>query len=84
RSTAGSLGDLPIIVLAREHGGYGDDLDLSAEQLEVARKKGQADLAALSSRGKLQFVTGGHDIEMDNPKAVVDAIRELVTASRKK
>ncbi len=84
KSTEGSLGDLPIIVLAREHGGYGDGLDLPAEQLETARKKGQADLAALSSRGKLQFVTGGHDIEMENPKAVVDAIRELVTASRKK
>jgi len=84
KGTAGSLGDLPIIVLAREKGGYGNDLDLPAEQLEVARKKGQADLAALSSRGKLQFVTGGHDIELENPKAVVVAIRELVNNLRRK
>jgi pimeloyl-ACP methyl ester carboxylesterase len=84
KGTAGSLGDLPIIVLARERGGYGDDLDLPAEQLEIGRKKGQANLATLSSRGKLQFVTGGHDIQLENPQAVVGAVRVLVEASRKR
>lgn len=73
----GTLGDLPIIVLARKEGGYGNGDDLSAEELERLRREEHEQLAALSSRGKVIWVDGGHEIELENPEAVIKAVREL-------
>jgi pimeloyl-ACP methyl ester carboxylesterase len=79
----GSLGDLPVAVLAREKGGYDEGHDLSAAELEKQRRQEQADLAALSSRGKLTFVDTGHEIELEAPGTVVEAIQKMVLDWRK-
>ena len=79
----GSLGDLPIIVLAREKGGYDEGHDLSAAELEKQRRQEHADLAALSLRGELSFVNSGHEIELDAPDLVIQAVHRLVIEWRK-
>jgi pimeloyl-ACP methyl ester carboxylesterase len=76
----GSLGNIPLVVLMRAEGGYGDDLDVPAEQLEKERQEGQAKLAQLSSKGKLVTVRSGHNMELDAPDDVTAAIRQVVTA----
>jgi pimeloyl-ACP methyl ester carboxylesterase len=80
----GSFGDLPIMVLAREKGGYDEGHDLSAAELERLRRQGQADLAALSSHGELLFVNSGHEIELDAPDVLIDAVHRMVTDWRKR
>jgi hypothetical protein len=47
-----ALGAIPLIVLTGAEGGYDNDQDVPAAQLENERKDGQAKLAQLSSRGK--------------------------------
>ena len=79
----GSLGDLPIIVLARKEGGYGDGHDLSAQELERLRREEHEQMAALSSRGKVIWVDGGHEIELENPNAVIQAVREMVQQQKR-
>jgi pimeloyl-ACP methyl ester carboxylesterase len=79
---AGSLGAIPVIVLAREKGGYAD-LDLPAEQIENERRHGQAQLARLSRSGKLVWVKSGHNMHLEAPDQVTAAIREIVAACRK-
>lgn len=78
----GVLGNIPLIVLMRAEGGYGNDLDHPAEQLERERKDGQARLAQLSTHGKLETVSSGHNIEIDAPVEVTSSIREVVQAVR--
>ncbi len=78
----GSLGDLPIIVLARKEGGYGNDHDVSAEELERQRRAEHEEMAAFSSRGKLLYVDGGHEQELEAPEAVTEAIHEIVETVR--
>jgi pimeloyl-ACP methyl ester carboxylesterase len=79
-----SLGDMPLVVLARAHGGYADGMSISADSLERERRSLQADLAALSTRGELSYVDrAGHNIHLDNPARVVDAIRAVVDQVRK-
>ncbi|HTO72858.1 MAG TPA: alpha/beta hydrolase, partial [Gemmatimonadales bacterium] len=76
-----TLGDLPLIVLARGAGGYPDGMSVSADSLERERRALQADLAALSKRGRLTFVSqSGHNIHVEDPAAVIAAIHELVAA----
>jgi len=55
-----------------------------AAERETERQQHQAGLTALSSRGK-QVVAprGGHHVQIDAPAVVVDAIREVVSASQK-
>ncbi len=78
----GALGNIPLVVLMRAEGGYGDDLDVPAAQLEKERREGQAKLAQLSSRGKLITVRSGHNMELDAPDDVTAAIRQVVIAVR--
>jgi pimeloyl-ACP methyl ester carboxylesterase len=80
---AGVLGSIPLIVLARAEGGFGDDLDVPAAELEAERKAGQATLARLSTKGKLVMVRSGHNMELDVPDDVVGAIREVVEKVRR-
>jgi pimeloyl-ACP methyl ester carboxylesterase len=82
KSQVGSLGKLPLIVLARENGGFGDDLDRPAAELEQQRKQAQADLARLSTRGKLVLVPSGHNMQVEAPDAVVKAIQEVIAESK--
>jgi pimeloyl-ACP methyl ester carboxylesterase len=78
----GSLGNIPVIVLARENGGYGDDLDIPGARLETERKAEQAKLAMLSSDGKLVMINSGHDMQLDVPDRVAVAIRSVVEKNR--
>jgi pimeloyl-ACP methyl ester carboxylesterase len=78
----GVLGSIPLVVLMRADGRYGDDLDVPASQLEQERKEGQAKLAQLSTNGKLVIVQSGHNMEIDAPEDVTAAIREVVQSVR--
>jgi pimeloyl-ACP methyl ester carboxylesterase len=78
-----SLGNLPLAVLARTHGGYDDGMSISAEELERERRALQADLARLSHQGKLIFAErSGHNIHLEDPGFVIRSIREVVNRGR--
>jgi pimeloyl-ACP methyl ester carboxylesterase len=78
-----SLGDLPLIVLARTRGGYDDGMSISADSLEEERRNFAADLARLSRRGRLVFADhSGHNIHLEAPDLVIASIREVVAGAR--
>jgi len=79
----GSLGSLPITVLAREKGGFEEGHDLSAAELERQRRQEQSDMAALSSRGRLSYVNSGHEMELEAPEVIVKAVHQMVVDRRK-
>jgi pimeloyl-ACP methyl ester carboxylesterase len=83
-SQAGSLGAIPLVVLTRAEGGYGNDQDVPAVQLEKERKDGQAMLVKLSSNGKQVIVKSGHNMDLEAPGEVTEAIRSVVETVRKK
>ena len=65
-----SLGDLPLVVLSRDHHAS-------------PYSEWQRDLAQLSSRGRQLVACGcGHWIHLDCPEVVIQAIREVVGAAR--
>jgi pimeloyl-ACP methyl ester carboxylesterase len=80
----GTLGAIPLIVLTRAEGGYGNDADVPAAQWEKERHDGQAKLVTLSSNSKQILVHSGHNMELEAPDDVTKAIREVVTAVRQK
>jgi hypothetical protein len=82
KSQAGALGSVPLIVLTRAEGGYGNDLDVPAAQIEKERVEGQAKLVLLSSNSKQIMVHSGHNMELEAPGDVTAAIREVVEAVR--
>jgi pimeloyl-ACP methyl ester carboxylesterase len=77
---AGTLGDLPLIVLTAgksSDGIYSSETDRAAER-HVWVEGIQAELAKLSSRGKQIIVTDSdHMIPTERPEAVVSAIRDV-------
>ena len=78
-----SLGNLPLIVLARTHGDYPDGMEISADSLERERRSLMADLAGLSRNGVLIFAAhSGHNIHLEDPELVVHAIRTVVERAR--
>ncbi len=82
-----SLGDIPLVVLSAGQSPISAGRGISAgdvEQFMALAPRLQADLAALSPRGK-QVVAeqSGHYIQVDQPEAVVAAIREVVEAARR-
>jgi hypothetical protein len=83
-----SLGDIPLIVLARASGGYEAGPKIPADSLEQERRQFAADLAALSSAGQQVFAKRaghnihGHNIHIEEPDLVVTAIRHVVERSR--
>jgi pimeloyl-ACP methyl ester carboxylesterase len=79
---AGSLGTIPLIVLTRAEGGYGNDLDIPAAQMDQERKDGQAKLALLSTNSKQIMVHSGHSMHLEAPDEVAAAIRKVVEAIR--
>jgi pimeloyl-ACP methyl ester carboxylesterase len=81
RSQKGALGALPLIVLTRERGGYGNDLDRPAAELERHRVEAQRSLAELSSRGTQRIIAAGHNLHLEAPDAVAQAIRDVAAAS---
>jgi hypothetical protein len=80
---AGRLGDRPLVVLTRAEGGYGDNLDRPAAELERTRLEAQRALATLSTAGKQRVVTCGHNMHLEAPDVVVAAIREVVAEVRR-
>jgi pimeloyl-ACP methyl ester carboxylesterase len=79
------LGDKPLIVLTRgikeaNHAGSPEGVG----QGEQAWSELQADLARRSSSGK-QIIAekSGHHIQFDQPDLVIDAIRQVVEATRR-
>lgn len=77
-----TLKNLPLVVLARTEGGYDSGMAISADSLERERRALQADLAALSHRGTLRYAAhSGHNIHIEDPNLVVEAIRDVVAKS---
>jgi pimeloyl-ACP methyl ester carboxylesterase len=79
----GTLGEIPLVVLTRAQGGYADDLDVPAAQLEAERRQRQQQLVRLSGRGRQVIVAAGHDMHLEAPDVVARAIRDLVEAARR-
>lgn len=78
-----SLGDLPLVVLARSTGDYPDGMQISADSLERERLALQADLAALSNRGRLVVANhSGHNIHLDDPALVIASVHDVVDTVR--
>lgn len=74
------LGDLPLVVLARTRNEYPPE---QAAVLTREHEEQQRALAALSTRGVLTAVPdAGHHIQLDQPAAVVEAIRSVVAERR--
>jgi pimeloyl-ACP methyl ester carboxylesterase len=66
------LGNLPLIVLAR------------TRNTDDRRKEMQAQLAALSAKGRLVMAQdSGHEIHLYRPDLVIEAISDIVEASRR-
>jgi pimeloyl-ACP methyl ester carboxylesterase len=78
----GILGAIPLIVLTRAEGGYADDLDVSAAELDRERKEGHSRLALLSTNSKQLVLDCGHSMHLEAPDSVAAAIREVVQAVR--
>jgi pimeloyl-ACP methyl ester carboxylesterase len=78
----GALGAIPLVVLTRAEGGYDNGQDVPAAQLERERKEGQAKLAELSTNSKQIIVPAGHNMEVESPADVTDAIRRVVESVR--
>ncbi len=78
-----SLGDLPLIVLARTEGGYDDGMSISADSLEHERRSLQSDLARLSRRGTLIFADhAGHNIHVEAPGLVIESLKQVIARAR--
>jgi pimeloyl-ACP methyl ester carboxylesterase len=78
---AGTLGSIPLIVLSRAEGGY-SDLDIPAAQLEQERIEGQRKLALLSTNSRQIIVRSGHNMDLEAPDQVANAIYGVVNAIR--
>jgi pimeloyl-ACP methyl ester carboxylesterase len=77
------LGDIPLIVLTRGKREY-PDTD-AGTILNDNRKRMQRDLLNLSRNSKqIIATTSGHRIQLDDPKLVIDAIREVVDSVRRR
>jgi len=79
---AGKLGTIPLVVLTRAEGGYDNNQDVLAVQMEAERKEGQARLVQLSTNGKQIIVHSGHNMDLEAPDDVAAAIRLVVEAVR--
>lgn len=84
--SAGKLGALPVVVLTAG-GRTGDQAGQTAEAAErhrLWRHKLQPELARLSSRGKQIIVDNtDHMIPLEQPEAVIAALRDVIDQSRK-
>ena len=73
-----SHGDMPLVVL-QAAGTYADAPADVRRRLEAARDATQRRIVATSTRGELRKVSGtSHDIELDRPRAVADAVAQVL------
>ena len=78
-----TLGELPLIVIARTRGGFESGMRISADSLERERVALQKDLAGLSRQGRLIVAShAGHNVHIEEPTLVVDAITDVVRRAR--
>jgi pimeloyl-ACP methyl ester carboxylesterase len=77
----GFLGAIPLIVLTRTEDGFTKDIDLPATELEANRLQSQSRLVLLSSNGKQVMVHSGHNMHLEAPDAVAEAIRSVMLAA---
>lgn len=87
RSRPYPLGDLPLIVLHREVGGYKPIPKMigpeQVKQLEEERVSLNRELVSLSRNSAHVIAKNStHDIQLDRPELVVDAIRQVFEAAR--
>ena len=78
-----TLADLPLIVLARNSSDYPTGMSITPDSLERERRTLERDLAHLSHRGSIRFVDSGHNIHLEHPEIVAQAIRDVVTQARR-
>jgi pimeloyl-ACP methyl ester carboxylesterase len=84
RANPALLGSIPLIVLARTAGEFHAGMRISVDSLEQLRRSQQADLAKLSRTGSLRFAPhAGHNIHLEDPGFVVQAIRDVVGMVRR-
>lgn len=85
-SQPGKLGDMPLIVLSQKIDAQDmiPQIPASLQSMEMAQKivdifnEMNEELSALSTRGKWIIVEDtGHNIQLDKPQVVIDAIREV-------
>jgi pimeloyl-ACP methyl ester carboxylesterase len=83
RNEAGyKLGNIPLIVLTRGKGGFDGRQD--SLQLENERLQAQEELAHLSSNSKhIIDINSGHNIHVEDPVMVIDAIKKVYMAVTK-
>jgi pimeloyl-ACP methyl ester carboxylesterase len=75
------LGDLPLFVLTRGKSEYPETE--AGRQLDEARKRMQMDLLKLSRNSKQVVASSsGHHIQLDDPNAVIGAIRQVLDSAR--
>src|ERR1051325_9727845 len=79
----GSLGARPLLVLTRAEGGYDNNLDVPAAVLEEERLAFQKKLVELSTNSTQRILPCGHNMHIECPEALTDAIRTVVLAVRK-
>lgn len=73
---SGEMGDLPLVVLTRS---TATDLPPEVAEVETIWQELQQATAALSTQGRLvQATASGHDIQLEEPALVLDAIRSLL------
>jgi pimeloyl-ACP methyl ester carboxylesterase len=78
-----SLGSIPLIVLSKTPG-VDDDDDYAKDQL-VWNRGLQEDLATLSTNSEHKVVDhSGHSIHLDQPEAVIAAVRRVLSAVKHK
>jgi pimeloyl-ACP methyl ester carboxylesterase len=81
-----SLGDMPLVVLSRGLTQMATGPGVSEEDVagyKAAEEEMQAEMAALSTRGKQIIAEDcGHHIHVEQPQLVIDAIREVVETVR--
>lgn len=82
RAARRSFGDLPLIYLTRGVSPFaqaGQPQSAMNKAFEDDVLKSHEEVAALSTRGQNRVVAGaGHDIHMDKPQAVIDAVVAVV------
>lgn len=70
--------DLPLVVLSHGVNMFSNLPDKQAKKAGLSWEQLQAEVAQLSSQGTLQIApTSGHNIHIDQPELVVDAIRRI-------
>jgi pimeloyl-ACP methyl ester carboxylesterase len=81
---AGSLGDIPLIVISTEHhpAAYGIPADINVK-LDQLWEELQKSLVDLSSNGTQVIATGSsHMVQIDRPELVIDAVMSLIDMAR--